>query len=187
MNFASFGKRFVAFIIDGLIIWLICAITIAPWFIPPLCIIVAALYHMIFETSPMKATPGKAIMDICVVKSDGTILTIKDSLIRFAVSFLSSALFFFGYLISLVTEKKQTLHDFVANTVVVDTRFEEKNYWKTFVDQSKIIFGNTSHPFDRSTTSINSQSLEELFNLYQKGILTEDEYNQKKAEFLKRL
>lgn len=180
MNFASFGKRFVAFIIDGLIIWLICAITIAPWFIPPLCIIVAALYHMIFETSPMKATPGKAIMDICVVKSDGSILTIKDSLIRFAVSFLSSALFFFGYLISLVTEKKQTLHDFVANTVVVDTSFDEKNYWKTFVDQSKIIFGS-------STQSINSQSLEELFNLYQKGILTEEEYNQKKAEFLKRL
>ncbi|NOT79825.1 MAG: hypothetical protein HOP07_12595 [Bacteriovoracaceae bacterium] len=111
----------------------------------------------------------------------------KDSLIRFAVSFLSSALFFFGYLISLVTEKKQTLHDFVANTVVLDTSFDEKNYWKTFVDQSKIIFGNSSHPFDRSTTSINSQSLEELFNLYQKGILTEDEYNQKKAEFLKRL
>jgi uncharacterized RDD family membrane protein YckC len=185
-NYAGFWRRFMALAIDGFIVWLLCAITIIPWFVPPICLIIAALYRVIFETSSLKGTPGKVMMDICVIKADGSTLTVKDSLIRFAVSILSSALLCFGYLMSLFTEKRQTLHDFVANTLVVKTTFDEKNYWNVFLSQSKALFGSSTHPVD-SGKPVNTQSLEELFNLYQKGALTDEEYNAKKAEFLKRL
>ena len=185
-NYAGFWRRFLALAIDAFIVWLLCAVTIIPWFIPPICFIIAGLYRVIFETSSLKGTPGKVMMDICIVKADGTTLTVKDSLIRFAVSFLSSALLCFGYLMSLVTEKKQTLHDIVANTLVVEATFSEKNYWDAFLSQSKVIFGNNNHPIETANT-VNTQSLEELYKLYQNGILTDEEYNAKKADFLKRL
>ncbi len=187
MIYAGFWRRFAALSLDAFIVWLLCAVTIIPWFIPPFCLIIAAVYRVVFETSSLRGTPGKVIMDICVVKADGSVLTVKDSLIRFAVSFLSSALLCLGYLMSLFTEKKQTLHDFVANTLVIETTFENKNYWEVFLSQSKIIFGSSAHPIEQSGSSVNTQSLEELYNLYQKGALTEEEYNLKKAEFLKRL
>ncbi len=185
-NYAGFWRRFAALLIDAFIVWLLCAITIIPWFIPPISLIIAAVYRVVFETSSLRGTPGKVVMDICVIKTDGSPLTVKDSLIRFAVSFLSSVLLCFGYFMSLFTDKKQTFHDLVANTIVVETTFEEKNYWNAFLTQSKNIFGTSNHPLE-ANTPVNTQSLEELYKLYQKGVLTDEEYNAKKAEFLKRL
>lgn len=193
MIYSGFWRRFLALLLDAVFIWVICIVTIIPYFLPPLCLLIAAYYHVVFEVSPLRATPGKALMKISVVKSNGSKLTIKDSVIRFAVSFLSSALLCIGYLLALFTEKKQTFHDFVADTVVIDEVFAENNFWQIFVDQSKIIFNSTSHPIDADAKPssyerpINSQSLEELYNLHQKGILTDEEYKLKKEEYLKRL
>lgn len=191
MIYSGFWRRFLALLIDGVFIWIICLITIIPYFLPPLCLVIMAYYHVVFEVSPLRATPGKALMKIAVVKSNGEKLTIKDSIIRFAISFLSSALLCLGYLIALFTEKKQTFHDFVADTVVIDEVFADTNYWQIFLEQSKIIFGSKGHPFDSESRPIDrpvsSQSLEELYNLHQKGILTDEEYKAKKEEYLKRL
>lgn len=187
MVYSGFWRRFLALLLDSVFIWVICMVTIIPYFLPPLCILIAAYYHVVFEVSPLRATPGKALMKMAVVKSNGSQLTIKDSVIRFAVSFLSSALLCIGYLISLFTEKRQTLHDFVADTVVIDEVFAENNFWQIFVNQSKIIFNSGSHPIDSGSRPVNSQSLEELYNLHQKGILTDEEYKMKKEEYLKRL
>jgi hypothetical protein len=126
-------------------------------------------------------------MNIAVVKSDGSTLTIKDSLIRFLVSFISSMILCIGYLISLFTEKRQTLHDFVADTVViVPVTSNDQNFWQIFLAQSKVIFSSENIP-SQSTSTINSKSLEELYELHQKGILTDEEYKNKKEEYLKRL
>lgn len=196
MIYSGFWRRFLALLLDAVFIWIICVVTIIPYFLPPLCILIAAFYHVVFEVSPLRATPGKALMKIAVTKSNGAKLTIKDSVIRFAVSFLSSALLCIGYLIALFTEKKQTFHDFVADTVVIDEVFAESNFWQIFIEQSKIIFNSGSHPIDGdvktySTTSyerpVSGQALEELYNLHQKGILTDEEYKTKKEEYLKRL
>lgn len=185
MNYAGFWRRFAAFLIDCLFIWLICLLLIIPYFIPPISLIIAIFYHVVFETSSLKATPGKALLQIAVIKSNGNTLSTLDSIIRFAVSFLSSALLCVGYLISLFTEKKQTLHDFVADTVVINGTFSENNFWDIFVSQSKIIFSNKA--FIQNEKTISAQTLEELYNLYQKGAITESEYQAKKEEYLKKI
>lgn len=194
MNYAGFWKRFAAVIIDAIIIWLLSMVLIIPYFVPPLGIIVAAFYHVVFETSPLRATPGKAILKIAVVRSNGSLMNVKDSIIRFVLSFVSSMLMFIGYLMALFTSKKQTLHDFVADTVVIEEVFAEQNYWDIFVSQTKILFNVDGHttvtssgPRHNDYKPINSQSLEELYNLHQKGILSDEEYKLKKEEYLKRL
>lgn len=193
MIYAGFWKRFVAMLIDAVICMVINIVLIIPWFVSPLAIIIIAAYHVVFETSPLRGTPGKAVMGISLVKSDGSTLRIQDSLIRFAVSFLSSALLCIGYFMSLFTEKRQTFHDMVADSVVVvGESMTAPNYWDVFVNQSKAIIAKNSQS---SNSEVNyaapagnpHQSLEELYNLYQKGILTEEEYNNKKAEYLSRL
>ncbi len=89
---------------------------------------------------------------------------------------------------ALFTDKKQTLHDFVADTIVIEETFAANNFWQIFLARSKEIFSNQSAniPFENSANN-GHQSLEELYNLYQKGILTEEEYKLKKEEYLKRL
>ncbi|MBY0416326.1 MAG: RDD family protein [Bdellovibrionales bacterium] len=198
MTYAGFWKRFFALLIDGIIVWLLSLVLIVPYFVPPLTIIIAGIYHIVFLTSPLRATPGKALMKISVVKSNGSLLTIKDAVIRFAVSFVSSLVLCIGYIISLFTERRQTFHDIIADTVVIEEVFAEQKFIDIFINQAKLIFNNAqtgSAQAAASTTPIDAnyqkpastQSLEDLYNLYQKGILTEAEYNMKKEEFLKRL
>lgn len=189
MNYSGFWRRFLAMILDSLFIWIICMVLILPYFLTPLCLIIAGFYHVVFETSALRATPGKALLNMAVIKTNGQALTIKDSIIRFVVTFISSALLCLGYLISLFTEKRQTLHDLIADTIVVNERFAENNFWQIFLSQSKIIFSSESHPSSGASyeNKISAESLEDLYNLYQKGILTEEEYKAKKEEYLKRL
>ena len=192
MIYAGFWKRFLACLLDGFFIWMICLITIIPYLVTPLCIVIAAFYHVVFETSPLRSTPGKALLKMSVVKSNGSQLTIKDSLIRFVMTFISSALLCFGYLMALFTDKKQTLHDFVADTIVIQETFAENNFWQIFLMRSKEIFKTEGHPTERDmfappSSSSTTQSLEDIYNLYQKGILSEEEYKLKKEEYLRRL
>ncbi len=201
MIYAGFWKRFLAFVIDGFIVFLISCVLIIPLYITPLSLILATLYKVIFETSPLRSTPGKSIMGLAVVRANGSTMTVKDSIVRFAVSFISSMFLFIGYLISLFNEKKQTFHDMVAGTVVIEETFAAPNYWSIFVNQWKILFSSAAQTYHESKTNTfettarhvdptpptAAQSLEELYNLYKKGILTEEEYNTKKAEYLSRL
>ena len=181
MVYTGFWRRFLAFLLDGIFISIICVILIIPYFVSPLWVVVAGFYHVVFETSPLRATPGKALLKMSVVKSNGSKLTIKDSILRYIVSFLSSALFGIGYIMAIFNDKKQTLHDYIIDTVVVQETFAEVNFWQIFIEQCKVIFAS------QNTNNVRSQSLEDLYNLYQKGILTEDEYKTKKEEYLKRL
>lgn len=190
MKYASFWKRAVAMVIDMAVMTVIyCLLMIVPFFPMVLIFLISMYYHVAFETSPLRATPGKALMGIAVVMPDGRQLTIKDSVVRYVMSYFSSALMGLGYFLALFTEKNQTMHDFVANTVVIEEKFAENNFWPIFVAQSKIIFNkdSISTPDNSFERKVDSQSLEDLYNLYQKGILTEEEYKLKKEEYLKKL
>jgi hypothetical protein len=59
--------------------------------------------------------------------------------------------------------------------------------WDGWVNQLKVIFSDKTKSSSEATMRNPHTSLEELYNLYQKGILTEDEYKVKKEEYLKRL
>lgn len=137
MEYAGFSKRFLAAVIDGLILGTTYLVLLTlPVINNVIFIFFAFYYHFAFETSDMRGTPGKYFMKIALVNKAGDTLTFKECLIRFATSYLSSICFYIGYFIFFFTEKKQTLHDLLAQTYVISNPIiVEVSVWDTFVAQ----------------------------------------------------
>jgi uncharacterized RDD family membrane protein YckC len=77
------------------------------------------LYYAGFEASSLQATPGKLAMGLRVCDEQLQRLTLRRSTIRYLSHFLSTLLFYFGYLISFFTTRRQTLHDLISDSLVV--------------------------------------------------------------------
>lgn len=69
-------------------------------------------------------TPGKQLMGLVVVKTDGGRVRLGAAILRWAGYWLSSILFL-GYLWVLVDNRRQALHDRLAGTLVLYSRPEE--------------------------------------------------------------
>ena len=135
LNFASPIKRFVAFIIDVLIINLICygllsadklihsfnftqdIINILSDARYILCLVVIFFYFP-FAESRTGSTMGKGMMHIKTTKLNGEIQGFIGSFIRQLILIID--IFALGFLASFVTEKKQTVKDILTRTVVID-------------------------------------------------------------------
>lgn len=144
MNYSGFWRRFVAAAIDSLILAIPALVftglsrNYATSMIAGA--ILGVLYYPIFESSIMSATPGKALMGMTVVNLAGERINYKTALARFFSRYLSLLLLYVGYLMQPFTEKKQTLHDMIAGTVVVDYKSDDINYFTAWLDQFKAIF-----------------------------------------------
>ncbi|MFZ4404351.1 MAG: RDD family protein [Pseudobdellovibrionaceae bacterium] len=183
LSYAGFWHRFFALLIDGFII--IIPTVIFNSIIPVAGALLASVFYKpFFESSALQATPGKAILGLQVVNLAGQRISFKQSFLRFVMSFVSSAIMMLGYIISIFTDKRQTLHDLVAGTLVIRKASSEINYLDAWFSEVKSIFAfsNAKPP----TTNPN-HPLEELHQLFTKGLITEAEYQDKKAEILKRL
>lgn len=77
------------------------------------------VYYAQMESSTYQATIGKQILQISVTRLDGERLTFVRASARYFAKLLSTVTFFVGYLMAGFTEKKQTLHDKIVKTVVV--------------------------------------------------------------------
>lgn len=153
-NYAGFWMRFVAYLIDGLIIGTIQFVAIMP-FLAILGIgaadniqemesmdeaeamsmvggmmamgftfqivffVIATLYFAILESSSKQATVGKMVLGLQVTDVNGNKLDFVKALVRNLCKFISSAILMIGYIMAGFTEKKQALHDIIANTLVV--------------------------------------------------------------------
>jgi uncharacterized RDD family membrane protein YckC len=69
-------------------------------------------------------TPGKRLMGLVVVKTDGGRVGLGAALLRW-VGYWLSGILFLGYLWVLVDNRRQALHDKLAGTLVVYSRPEE--------------------------------------------------------------
>lgn len=198
MDYSGFWRRFLAFSLDFIFISLICAILVIPFFfLAPLTVIVSFFYFPIYNASALKGTPGKYIMGLTVTNLDGSQISFKTAIIRHLMFFVSSSFFFIGYLLFFFTEKKQTLHDYVADTIVIREEIESMNVFTVWLDEMKDLFNINTKTIKTSESSPSEskpiqytsprQSLEDLFELHKKGILTDNEYNAKKEEYLRRL
>jgi len=144
-NYASVGSRFVALIIDSLIVGIPVSIllsvlgvgaaaslsnnassmniaAIMAGYSSMIFIIYGAqiLYYAYFESSASQASLGKRAMGIKVISLSGERISFVNALGRNAFKVLiSGAICAIGYIIALFTEKKQGLHDMVASTLVV--------------------------------------------------------------------
>lgn len=127
---ASLGDRIVAFLID-LVILVVFLITMLALYISlrmqitwVWIVTVGApllLYHLIFEIFMNGQSPGKRLMNIKVVRLDGTQATVGDYILRWLFALVEIQLFsgLIAVLCIAIGEKGQRLGDLVAGTTVV--------------------------------------------------------------------
>jgi len=77
----------------------------------------AWLYYTLAESSSWEGTPGKMAVGIRVTDPNGNRISFIQANKRYWGK-LASAILYLGYLSIFFTEKRQALHDFIANTVV---------------------------------------------------------------------
>ena len=145
-EFADFGTRFVAYIIDGIILVIISGIIgfiVGAAFAPDprdytwgsdynaalnrlqvigygIGLIVQTLYFIYFLTNKDGQTPGKSAMNIKIVKANGAPLTGGDAFLRNIIGYFISGLFLvLGFIWAAFDSQKQAWHDKLANTYVV--------------------------------------------------------------------
>lgn len=115
---ATFGTRFLAFLIDWLLLLFPSAVMNRG--IPFVGIfVVFFMYYIPLEIGPAQGTIGKRVMKIRVVRKDGGTISIAQAVVRRLISWFSCALLCVGHFLALFTDKKQALHDIVADTYVV--------------------------------------------------------------------
>jgi uncharacterized RDD family membrane protein YckC len=124
MNYAGFWRRLVAVIIDGVILGAITGVLMAifgaqqaaSW----LGSIIGIIYVIGFWTWRGQ-TPGKMVMGIKIIKTDGSPIGIGRAILRYVGYLVSTIIICIGYLMIAWDSKKQGLHDKIAGTYVVKT------------------------------------------------------------------
>jgi len=118
---AAFGVRFVAWLID-LVILLVTGAVVAvvidpPWF---LGILIGATYTIGFWTAA-GATPGKMLMKLKVVDETGEQVGIDKAILRYVGYWVSTIVLLIGFLMIAFRQDNRGLHDLLAGTNVIRT------------------------------------------------------------------
>jgi uncharacterized RDD family membrane protein YckC len=139
MNYAGFGIRFAAKILDFLIVGLIPGIVLMALLIPAIAhanensppqlgfiqlfefaIMLVNMAYQIFFLGKYGATPGKMICKIKVVTSEGEKISYGRATGRFFAEMLSGMICYIGYLmVAFDQEERRALHDHICNTRVI--------------------------------------------------------------------
>ena len=77
------------------------------------------LYYSLMESSPKQATLGKMVLKLKVTDMDGRRISFGRATGRHFAKIISGLILLVGYMMAGWTEKKQALHDMIANTLVV--------------------------------------------------------------------
>jgi uncharacterized RDD family membrane protein YckC len=120
--YAGFWKRLGAIIIDGLIVGAANSILfVVSWgLFTPIFFITEWLYFALMESSTKQATLGKMALGIVVTDMDGKRLSFGRATGRYFGKIVSGIILCIGFIMIAFTEKKQGLHDMMANTLVVN-------------------------------------------------------------------
>jgi uncharacterized RDD family membrane protein YckC len=138
--YAGFWRRFVAALIDGLVLFFpFCVVASVMIFIlrfvgakqghdPTLAIVIASplativlvsSYFAVLESSPWQATLGKMALGLYVCDVEGCRLTLGHATGRALAKCVSSLTLGVGYLLCGFTKRKQALHDMIASCLVL--------------------------------------------------------------------
>ena len=141
MHYSSITRRFFAMILDWAILLIPAAI--AAHIVPLLGgVLVVIFYYPVFESSRIRATIGKHLMGIQVADVNGNRLSFRTACLRLLMKVVSTAFAFLGYSLAIFTDRKQALHDLVANSVVVYGR-QETSIADAWVEQVRAIFASS--------------------------------------------
>jgi uncharacterized RDD family membrane protein YckC len=83
-------------------------------------VLTAMAYAWFHSAAGLMATPGKLAIGIKVVRTDGDKISFLRAFGRYWASFLSLFILGIGFLMAAFTARKQGLHDFICDTLVVD-------------------------------------------------------------------
>ncbi len=131
LEYAGFWIRFLAAIIDGIIL---SAVTALFFFIPFVFrggLVIWWIYHWLF-TGIKGQTPGKMALGIRVVDAGGEKPGLGIAALREILGkTISTLIFFLGFLFIGISDKKRGWHDEIAGTYVVKVnkdKTEERDY-----------------------------------------------------------
>ncbi|QSZ27581.1 RDD family protein [Aceticella autotrophica] len=140
MEYAGFWRRFVAFIIDYIIVLIPLKIIQAVFFpinpsndqilatgrifhsivmINIIGIMINWLYFALMESSSKQATLGKMIIGLYVTDLEGNKISFARATGRYFAKFLSALILCIGFMMAGWTKEKQALHDIIAGTLVL--------------------------------------------------------------------
>lgn len=182
MNYASISRRFGAVFLDfliliipGLVIGSILPVVggLVLWF----------LYAPFLESSVVRATIGKKLMGIQVSDINGGRISFRAAMIRSLMKLISSCLMFIPHLLAFFTDRRQALHDMVAETVVVYGRAEVPivDAWS---ETAREVFDFSGMASPAKGESSKLSDLERLQSLYEKGALSKEEFEGEKGKIL---
>jgi len=78
------------------------------------------LYSAVMESSPLEATVGKLMLRLRVTDADGHRISFIRATGRYWGKIVSLGTFFIGFLMAVGNDRKQALHDRLAQTVVIE-------------------------------------------------------------------
>ena len=129
MEYAGFWRRFVAYIIDNILIsvvfWLVALVlgaiagdggVIVAYILGTIGVFV---YFAAMESSTSQATIGKIALGIQVTDLQGNRISFGKALGRNLAKILSALILYIGFIMAAFTARKQALHDMIAGTLVV--------------------------------------------------------------------
>jgi len=93
-------------------------LTLLPSFLLMFCM-AHWIYFTTSESSARGATYGKRLFGLRVVSEKGDRLTFARASVRYFAKILSAAPLFLGFVMVVVTQRRQALHDLIAETLVV--------------------------------------------------------------------
>ncbi len=123
LEYAGFHERFKAYALDHLFIFflsVLAGIFIGSGIGPNFLFLVCNPLYFVYFIGTSGQTPGKTFMRIKVVSDDGKgALGYERAFLRWVGYYINTMFLCIGWLLILVDEKHQGLHDKIARTVVV--------------------------------------------------------------------
>jgi uncharacterized RDD family membrane protein YckC len=142
VQYAGFWRRFGAALIDGIIINIISIAiyyisvliglsvaededwgwTVGFWAGLILTLVLSWIYYAAMESSSKQATLGKMSLGIVVTDLEGRRISLGKATRRYLGKIISAVILYIGFIMIGFTEKKQGLHDMIAQCLVVVKR-----------------------------------------------------------------
>jgi len=143
-DFASGSKRLIAYFIDAVILspvfsvlffrwwgspfnWDVDNMNLGPihlglkfWGINVMEAAITVLYYSYMESSKYQATFGKMVLGIKVTGTNGLPIAFPVALLRNLSKYISMFILYIGYIMIIFDDRKQGLHDKIADTLVVN-------------------------------------------------------------------
>jgi uncharacterized RDD family membrane protein YckC len=143
-KYAGFWIRFVAYLLDGILLGLIIGPIFFMFFAPVagfasfaddpeaimafaaglsgfifIELIIYVLYFAGMESSKYQATLGKMALGVIVTDENGNRISFGRGAGRFLSKILSALIFYIGFIMAGFDSRKQALHDKIASTFVI--------------------------------------------------------------------